>query len=119
MATPIDRGAWGDQADDLFAEIEDWRCAHPAATLSEIESAIEVRLAQLRDRLVTDTIRTSVRSVFGRDGERPRCPQCGDALQAKGVKRRQVTTHHGGTVDLERTYGSCPRCGAGLFPPGS
>lgn len=118
MSTPIDRGAWGDAADDRFAELAAWRRDHPTATLREIEDAVEAQLARLRDRLVADTIQTSVQAWLARPEERPVCPGCGGPLQRKGVQRRQITTHRGGSVEIARPYGYCPRCGAGHFPPG-
>ena len=119
MGTPIDHGAWGDEAAARFAELAAWRAAHPRATLREIEDAVEAQLAQLRDRLVGDTIRTSALAAGAPPTERPVCPGCGGRLQAKGVQRRRITTHRGGSVEIARPYGQCPRCGAGLFPPRS
>ena len=119
MGTPIDTNAWTEAADDQFAELAAWRAAHPTATLGEIEEAVEAQLAQRRDRLVGDTIRTSARATGADPSEHPTCPGCGGLLQAKGVQRRRITTHRGGSVEIARPYGYCPRCGAGLFPPGS
>lgn len=119
MCKSIDRGGWGAEADGLFAEIEAWRAEHAAATFDEIEDAIEERVQRLRNRLLTDTVQTSPRTEFGGSADRPVCPSCGGALQAKGRARRQLLTHQGGTVELDRTYGYCPRCTAGFFPPGS
>ena len=119
MGTPIDHGAWGDEAEARFRELAAWRREHPTATLREIEDAVEAQLARLRDRLVGDTIQTSARAMPAHPEERPGCPGCGGALQAKGVQRRQITTHRGGSVGIARTYGYCPRCGAGVSPPGS
>jgi ribosomal protein L34E len=50
--------------------------------------------------------------------ERPVCPQCGVVLEGRGRQERQLTTHHDQIVRLERSYGVCPACGAGFFPPG-
>ena len=50
--------------------------------------------------------------------ERPVCPKCGAVLEARGTQARQLTTHHNQLVRLERSYGVCPTCGAGFFPPG-
>ena len=119
MGTPIDHGAWGDEADARFTELAAWRAAHPRATLREIEDAVEAQLARFRDRLVGDTIQTSAQAAGADPGARPACPGCGGPLQAKGVQRRQIMTHRGGSVEIARPYGYCPRCRAGLFPPGS
>jgi YgiT-type zinc finger domain-containing protein len=119
MGTVIDRDGWAEEADERFAELAAWRSAYPRATLREIEDAVEVQLARLRDRLVADTIRTSALATGGDPDERSACPGCGGPLRAKGVQRRRITTHRGGSVEIARPYGYCPRCGAGLFPPGS
>ena len=119
MSTSIDRAAWGNRADEHVAEIEAWRRADPVATFDEMEEAVEAQLAQVRERLVGDTIQTSAQAEVGGAGARLGWPGCGGALQAKGVKRRELTTHRGGSVEIERTYGHCPRGDAGLVPPGS
>src|SRR5215472_7800746 len=46
----------------------------------------------------------------------PLCPACQKPLVARGRQRRQVQAIGGNEITLERTYGVCPACGAGLFP---
>ena len=48
----------------------------------------------------------------------PRCEQCGTPLQVRGKHQRQLLIPGGEEVTLERNYGTCPKCGIGLFPPG-
>ena len=45
------------------------------------------------------------------------CPDCGVPLQHRGAHARTLQTHGGLDITLERHYGVCPACGAGLFPP--
>jgi ribosomal protein S27AE len=52
------------------------------------------------------------------EAERPRCPQCGTLLTAQGTPTRTLVTEHDQTIELSRSYATCPQCGAGLFPPG-
>jgi ribosomal protein S27AE len=54
----------------------------------------------------------------GRSPEQRVCPECGGVMRAHGKKPRTLRTKQGGALDLERTYWWCPRCRAGLFPPG-
>jgi hypothetical protein len=98
----------------------DWRAAHPRATFSEIEAALDERLNQVRARVLADLAMASAAAeVAGVAGEeRPRCAQCGRGLQARGASERTLLTHGGAEVRLQRTYATCPGCGDGSFPPG-
>jgi len=103
---------------DILAEMETWRAAHPTATLAEIEAALDQRLATLRRQMLTDTVAKSPQAEWSsRPSEtRPQCPTCQVPLQPRGKRTRQLRTV-GGAVTFERTYGVCPVCGAGFFPP--
>jgi RNase P subunit RPR2 len=103
---------------DILADMAAWRAAHPTATLAEIESALDERLAALRRRMLTDTIATSPQADWSArpPDTRPTCPTCGVPLRPRGKRTRQLRTA-GGDITLDRTYGVCPACGAGLFPP--
>jgi len=50
--------------------------------------------------------------------ERPRCTTCGKPLWARGEQTRFLQTTGGEAVKLTRSYGTCPQCGRGFFPPG-
>lgn len=50
------------------------------------------------------------------EAERPRCPQCGVLLIAPGTQTRTLVTEHDQSLELARSYATCPQCGAGLFP---
>jgi ribosomal protein L34E len=52
------------------------------------------------------------------DGANPVCPHCGTPLQGRGKESRELTTQHDQVLRLERRYALCPKCDAGLFPPG-
>jgi len=111
---------WPTTAEDVFTGMADWRVAHPRATLREIEEALDAHLAVLRARMLEDLALASARrDVAGMaEEERPPCPQCGARLEARGQKRRRLTTRHNRQITLLRSYAACPQCGTGLFPPG-
>lgn len=103
---------------DILAEMDAWRAAHPTATLTEIEAALDQRLSALRRQMLQDTIAKSPHADWSHlpPEQRPTCPTCGEPLQPRGKRRRHLRSA-GGDLTFERTYGSCPRCGSGLFPP--
>jgi uncharacterized protein with PIN domain len=98
----------------------DWRAAHPKATFSEIEAALDERLNQVRARVLADLALASAAADLQAASaeERPRCGRCGAGLQARGRSERRVVTQGGAEVRLVRSYATCPACGDGSFPPG-
>jgi len=111
---------WGEVSREVIVGMKEWRLQHPHATLKEIEQATDERLGRLRARMVEDSAQSSTLREFADlpAQERPRCPQCGGVLQARGRQGRTLQTHQGQELRLERQYGVCIGCGAGLFPPG-
>jgi hypothetical protein len=98
----------------------DWRAAHPKATFSEIEAALDERLNQVRARVLADLALASAAAdlqAVSRE-ERPRCARCGVVLQAQGQSERGVLTQGGAEVRLRRSYATCRQCGERSFPPG-
>lgn len=111
---------WRALSEEVITGLAEWRMQHPRASLSEIEAAVDERLAGVRARLVQDTALASAAadlSVLPAQ-ERPRCPECGQALEAHGQEERTLRTQRERTVTLRRSYARCPACGVGLFPPG-
>jgi YgiT-type zinc finger domain-containing protein len=106
---------WQALSEEAYSGMADWRAAHPRATFAEIEVAVEERLAGLRTRMLE---RAALASAATELRERPACPQCGGAVQARGKRTRRLTVPGDQVVELERTYAVCPQCGTGLFPPG-
>ena len=98
----------------------DWRAAHPKATFSEIEAALDERLNQVRARVLADLALASTAADLEAASaeERPRCEGCGVVLRARGQSERGVVTQGGAEVRLVRSYATCPECGDGSFPPG-
>ena len=97
-----------------------WRAAHPRATFREIEAALDERLDRARARMLEEAALTSpAADLAGQPAaERPRCPNCSGAVQARGQQERAVTVQGDQTVRLRRSYAVCTACGAGVFPPG-
>lgn len=111
---------WQQLADQVMTGMKEWRVHHPKATLREIEEALDERLARMRARMVQDLALTSAAADFQTASaeERPRCPQCGTLMEARGTDTRALTTTYNQQITLTRGYAHCPICGSGLFPPG-
>ena len=111
---------WHEEAEEVISGMKEWRLQHPKATFREIEQALDERLGKMRARLLQDAAMASAAAdlATAEGGERVRCAQCGAILVDRGQQERRLTTHHDQVVRLERSYGVCPACGAGFFPPG-
>ena len=111
---------WAGDAESVWSGLVDWRAAHPKATLSEIEAALDERLNQMRARVLADLALASLSADVSATTleERPTCARCGVARQARGQSERRLLTQGGAEVRLPRSYATCPRCGDGSFPPG-
>jgi RNase P subunit RPR2 len=103
---------------DIVTEMAAWRTAHPTATLAEIEAALDARLFAVRRQLLATTIaqRTDATWEHQPPAQRPVCPDCGTPLVPRGTHTRTMHSA-GGDVPITRTYGTCPSCKRGLFPP--
>ena len=111
---------WASLSDDILSGVYEWRIQHPKATLTQLEVAIDERLARLRTKMLQDAALATPAADW-RDAppeERPLCPDCQTPLQPRGSQPRTLQTHGGRDLVLVRDYGVCPACQAGLFPPG-
>jgi ribosomal protein L34E len=118
---------WAALSEEVLSGMADWRAQHPHATFSEIEAALDARLARMRARMLERVAQQSTARTWrpatrdqGTDQEEgaPRCPSCGARLDPRGRHPRRLRTSGGQAVALDRDYGVCPQCGQGLFPPG-
>ncbi len=111
---------WNELAEEVTSGMKEWRLQHPRATFREIEQALDERLAKMRARMLQDAALASAAADIknAQEEERPVCPECGAPLEGRGTEMRELTTQHNQTVALTRSYGVCPKCGAGFFPPG-
>lgn len=103
----------------LLTGMSEWRQQHPTATLREIEEAMDERLSKLRAGMLEDLVKMSPQADWSQrpEANRPVCEQCGKALQSRGRRSRWLQTSGGQQIEIERSYGTCPDCGQGLFPP--
>lgn len=113
---------WTGLAQEVEQELRAWRRAHPRATLTEIEGAVQAGLRRLQARYLQDLVQASGTATWRTSppAERPSCGSCGARLEPVGpVQERQVlTTGQAEPLRVQRQYGTCPTCGVGLFPPG-
>lgn len=113
-------GRWREETEAILTGFKEWRRQHPTATLAEIEAALDARWAVARARLVEDAALASAQADLRAlpPGARPRCPDCGAVMEARGREVRRLTTTHEQPLTLARHRAVCPACGAGLSPPG-
>jgi RNA polymerase-binding transcription factor DksA len=119
MRTDFD-ACWAELAEEMLSGMKEWRLQHRKATLCEIEAALDERLGKMRARMLQDAALASAAADIqaAQGAEQPRCGACGSVLVERTVAERQLITQHNQVLALERSYGVCPRCGAGVFPPG-
>ena len=119
MSSPINAQAWHGMTEEILVGMREWRNRHPKATLREMETELDSRWARVRARMLEDMALASAAADWATtpEGEQPTCPDCGTPLQLRGTDTRTLQTHGGQALTLPRQYGSCPACGAGLFPP--
>lgn len=110
---------WHQLSAAVMTGISDWRLQHPKATLREIETELDARLARMRARMLEDLALASAATDWKDQAVRtpPACPTCGAPLQPRDTHSRTLQTHGGQTLTFERRYGVCPVCETGLFPP--
>jgi hypothetical protein len=100
--------------------ITHWRNEHPQATWAEIEAVVDERMNHLRAQVLQEVVQMGETQEWRKipEAERPSCATCGKPLSARGKQTRYLQTTGGEAVKLTRTYGTCPTCGVGFFPPG-
>jgi len=117
VAEPEVTNPWA-SGDAVRDAMRAWRADHPHATWVEIERALDERVGRWRAQVLAETVASSPLRDFRGAAARPPCPVCDVPLRAMGQHERTVITNEDAAVTVERTYGECPRCGAGFFPPG-
>lgn len=111
---------WRKLAEEVMSGMKEWRDQNPRATYREIEETLDKRLARMRARMLEDVALASTAAEWSQAEreERPTCEHCGTRLVSRGKKERHLQAQGGQEVVLKRSYGVCPTCGIGLFPPG-
>jgi hypothetical protein len=120
------KGERSAQMQEVSAGLQDvlgmtqWRAAHPQATLREIEDAVDAQMNHLRAQLIQELVQIGEAGDWseGPPEARPRCERCGTVLLSRGKQTRWLQTNGGEALKLERSYGTGPDCGQGIFPPG-
>jgi hypothetical protein len=104
---------------EILTGMYEWRLQHPDATLTEIEAALDQRWYRVRARMLEDLALRSKAANWQatRAAEPPNCPDCGRPLVRRGQQPRTLKTHGGQDITLTRSYGYCPTCKKGHFPP--
>ncbi len=116
----MDGQALRQMSTEILTDIKEWRRANPRATYVQIEDEVHKRMMQLEARLIEGAVEESPSREWGRGSEHEAalCPKCAAPLQARGKQKRTLQGNGGQSVTLNRTYGTCPKCGESLFPPG-
>jgi ribosomal protein L34E len=112
------RRVWQERSEVAFAEVTQWREAHPKATLAEIEAVIDSKIMALRAAMIQDTAHSSSARTPSTASTPPSCEYCGHPLQGRGQRKRTLRAQGGQEVTLQREYLTCSHCGNGVFPPG-
>jgi hypothetical protein len=106
-------------SDEIIQEMNIWNKSSPDASFLEIELKARELVSKLEARLIQDSAVTREIDNWSKKGEkeRPTCPHCHEPLISRGKRLRNLQGTRGRKIEIERTYGTCPRCGAGFFPP--
>jgi len=109
------RAALEAKAKELIDELMVWDEETERPTLTQMEEEVLKLRQELGEAMLENLVagQASQKPVPG-----PSCPQCGQEMDYKGDKPRQVTSR-AGDVQYERGYYYCSRCRERIFPPGS
>ncbi len=109
---------WSRLAEGVMLEIREWREMHPKATFTDIEEAVDRLMAKARAQFIQDVALASEARNIRRESaaNRPRRPGCGSRLESRGEAVRRLSTSHAQPVEVRRSRGVCPACGAGFSP---
>ncbi len=108
------RAALEAKAKELIDELMQWSEETDRPNLTQIEDEI-LKLRQVMSESMLETVIEDQESQQPVPG--PKCRKCGEEMQYKGGKRRQVTSRVGEN-QLERGHYYCSHCKESLFPPG-
>ncbi len=110
------------QASEMFSEaagvlwvaFNAWYQAHPEATFDEMDNYLGEEGRGLLGKAVELILR---QGDLGATPQGYRCEQCGAEMVFKGYPEK-ATQGLKVEAEIPRAYYICPRCQAGLFPPG-
>ena len=107
-----DFAGWYELSEEVLSEMKEWRLGRPRATFSEMETELDQQLDRQRAQMLEDLALASEMadlSLLPLE-ERPKCPECGKALESRGKRERGLQTEGDQRITLERSYGVCPTC---------
>ena len=106
-------------SDEILREMQAWNASHAKATFLEIEVKARDLVSQLEAHLIQERVLEREKDEWSQreERERPTCPNCQTPLLSRGKRVRHLQATAGRDIQLERTYGTCPKCGTGFFPP--
>jgi len=119
MARGLNESLWRQLREEITLGMREWRVQYPKATLRQIETELDARLNRARARMLEDLALASTAATWTEATRllTPACPECGTPLDERGSHPRTLLTEGGQQLTLERSYGVCPACSSGLFPP--
>jgi len=114
-----DENRFKEVSEEILREMTAWNTSHPKATFLEIEVKARELVSRLEAQLIQESALARETEVGSKpeERERPTCPQCQVPLLRRGKRTRQLQGPAGRAIELKRTYGTCPTCGTGFFPP--
>ncbi len=106
-------------SDEILQAMNAWNASHPKASFLEIEVKARELVSQLEAHLIQESALEQEKEDWSHyeQAERPSCPTCQVPLLSRGKRVRQLQASAGRVIHLSRTYGTCPPCGTGFFPP--
>jgi len=108
-----------DLSNEIIQEMDIWNTSNPDATFFEIEVKARELVSKLEARLIQNSAKTREIDNWSarEEKDRPTCPNCQVPLISRGKRLRHLQGTAGREIELKRTYGTCPKCGTGFFPP--
>lgn len=106
-------------SDEIIGEMTAWNASNPKATFLDIEVKARELVSKLEAHLIQESALERETADWSKreERERPTCPLCQVPLLGRGKRARHLQGPAGRDIHLQRTYGTCPTCGTGFFPP--
>src|SRR5436305_14992781 len=106
-------------SDEIIREMNAWNTSNADATFLEREVKARELVSKLEAHLIQESALERERDDWSKQEEKkePTCPNCHVPLLSRGKRVRHLQATAGREIQLKRTYGTCPKCGTGFFPP--